>query len=54
MLHPCRNCNNPKGSLRPGGLCYRCWYSFEYGHPMPEGNRVGSGAAQESLKGDPK
>jgi len=51
-LHKCRNCDNPRGSLRPGGLCYRCWYWFEYGVVMPEGNRVGSGAAQMSLSAE--
>jgi len=50
MLHPCRNCDRPKGALRDGGLCYECWHRFEYGHEMDPGNRIGSGVAQMSIE----
>jgi len=49
MMHPCRNCQKPWAALREGGLCYRCWHWFEYGTVFDEGNRIGSGAAQQSL-----
>jgi len=52
MMYPCRNCDRKRGSLRKGGLCYECWYWFEYGKKMPEGNRIGSGVAQRSLNDD--
>jgi len=51
-MKTCRNCAKPESALREGGLCYRCWYQLEYGHPMPEANRIGSGAAQLSLSND--
>jgi len=48
-MYPCRNCERTCAALRRGGLCYECWYWFEYGHAPDPGNRIGSGAAQDSL-----
>jgi len=50
MKHPCRNCEAPCSTMREGGLCFACWYFFEYGHHPDLGHRIGSGAAQESLR----
>jgi len=46
----CRNCEAPRSAGRQGGLCFPCWHWFEYGREMGDGNRIGSGAAQASIR----